>query len=176
MVATVVAYAVVVTAGATLHVSGMTEIETTAEAAAMLRPLAGPLTHTLFSLGILAAGLLAIPMLAGSAAYAVGESRGWPIGLARTPKEARAFYGFIVASTLVGAALNLLGVNSIQALLWSAVINGVLSVPVLAAMMLIAARSEIMGQLVLTRLLRILGWVTVSVMAIVTLAFLATLF
>lgn len=175
LVATVVAYAVVVTAGSTLHLAGIGELETTAEAAQALQPLAGPFTHTLFSVGILATGLLAIPMLAGSAAYAVGESRGWPIGLARAPRKAPGFYSVIAASTLAGVALNFVGFNPVRVLVWSAVINGVLSVPMLVAMMLVAVRPEIMGGLALTRPLRIVGWLAACVMGVVALSTLAAL-
>ncbi|MFL5282604.1 MAG: divalent metal cation transporter [Rhodopila sp.] len=174
-VAMIVAYAVVVTAASTLHASGITAIETTAQAAEQLRQLAGPLTHVLFSLGILATGLLAVPMLAGSAAFAVGEALGWPVGLARMPGEVPAFHGCILAVTAAGVAMNMSGANAMRALLWSAVINSVLAAPVLVAMMLVATRREMMGWLALSPLLAALGWLTTAAMGAAMLGVLVTL-
>lgn len=173
-VAVLVAYAVVLTAASTLHASGVVAIETTAQAAEELRRVAGPWTHLLFSLGIVATGLLAVPMLAGSAAFAVGEGLGWTCGLAWAPAEARAFYGCILAATAAGMAMNLLGLDPVRLLLWSAVINGVLAAPVLAAIMLLAGRREIMGRLVLSRPLAALGWLATAAMAATALGFLGT--
>jgi NRAMP (natural resistance-associated macrophage protein)-like metal ion transporter len=174
-VAALVAYAVIVTAAATLHPAGIVDIQTAAQAAEALRPATGALAHLVFSVGIIGTGLLAVPMLAGSAAYALAESRGWPVGLARAPGEARAFYGFILAATLVGTALNFAGISPIRALLWSAVINGVLAVPVLVAMMLVAIKPAVMGGLALSWRLAALGWLTTGVMAATAFALLATL-
>jgi Mn2+/Fe2+ NRAMP family transporter len=174
-VATIVAYAVVVTAASTLHASGITAIETTAQAAEQLRQLAGPLTHILFSLGILATGLLAVPMLAGSAAFAVGEALGRPVGLARMPGEVPAFHGCILAAMAAGVVMNMFGANVMRVLLWSAVINGVLAAPVLVAMMLVATRREMMGWLALSPLLAALGWVTTAAMGAGALGLLVTL-
>ncbi len=165
-VAVLVAYAVVFTAASTLHSAGITEIATTAEAADELRRVAGPLAHIVFSLGILGTGLLAVPMLAGSAAFAVGEGLGWPVGLARAPGKAPAFHACILAATVAGVAMNLAGIEPMRALLWSAIINGAVAVPVLAGMMLIAGRRDIMGQLALSRTLSALGWATTAVMAL----------
>ena len=174
-VAVLVAYAVVLTAASTLHASGLVTIETTAQAAEELRRVAGPWTHLLFSLGIVATGLLAVPMLAGSAAFAVGEGLGWTCGLARAPGEARAFYGCILAATAAGMAMNLLDLDPVRLLLWSAVINGVLAAPVLAAIMLVASRCEIMGRLVLSRPLAALGWLATAAMAATALGLLGTI-
>lgn len=174
-VAVLVAYAVVVTAASTLHAAGVTEIGTTAQAAEALHQVAGPLAHLLFSLGILGTGLLAVPMLAGSAAFAVGEALGWPVGLARAPGEARAFNGCILAATAAGVAMNLLRIDPMQALLWSAVINGLLAAPVLVLMMLVAVSPAAMGPLALRRPLAILGWLTAAAMGLAALGLLGTL-
>jgi Mn2+/Fe2+ NRAMP family transporter len=164
-VANLVAYAVIVTAAVTLHASGVHRIDTTAQAAEALRPAVGPLAYAVFSLGIIATGLLAVPMLAGSAAYAIGEGRHWPVGLARRTRDAGAFYGCIVAAMLAGIAFNFAGIDPVRALIWSAVINGVLSAPVLVMMMLVAVQRSIMGELTLRRPLIVLGWATTLVMA-----------
>ncbi|MBV8914970.1 MAG: divalent metal cation transporter [Acetobacteraceae bacterium] len=174
-VAALVACAVVVTAASTLHASGISVIETTAQAAEELRRVAGPWSRLLFSVGILATGLLAVPMLAGSAAFAVGEGMCWPVGLARPPGEARAFHECILAATATGVAMNVLNLDPVRALLWSAIINGLLAAPVLIAVMLIARRREIMGQLTLSRPLQALGWLSTLVMAATAVALLATM-
>jgi Mn2+/Fe2+ NRAMP family transporter len=125
-----VAIAIIVTTAATLHVRGITNIQTSSEAAEALRPVAGRVVFSVFTLGIFGTGLLAVPVLAGSAAYAIGEARKWPTGLARQPLQAKAFYATLAVATLVGVALNFTSFNPIQALFWSAVINGVVAVPV----------------------------------------------
>jgi len=165
-VANLVAYAVIVTGAVTLHASGMHAIETVAEAAAALRPSLGPLAYAVFSVGILATGLLAVPMLAGSAAYAFGEGRHWPVGLARKTRDASAFYGCIVMAMVAGIAMNFAGIDPVRALIWSAVINGALSAPVLVLMMLIAVRTDVMGSLALRWPLIVLGWLTTLIMAV----------
>jgi Mn2+/Fe2+ NRAMP family transporter len=164
-VANLVAYAVIVTAAVTLHASGVREIDTAAQAAEALRPSLGPLAYAVFSFGILATGLLAVPMLAGSAAYAFGEGRHWPVGLARKTRDASAFYGCIVAAMAAGIVMNFTGIDPVRALIWSAVINGVLSAPVLVLMMLVAMRKDVMGSLRLHWPLITLGWLTTLVMA-----------
>jgi Mn2+/Fe2+ NRAMP family transporter len=164
-VANLVAYAVIVTAAVTLHASGMHEINTAAQAAEALRPSLGPFAYAVFSFGILATGLLAVPMLAGSAAYAFGEGRHWPVGLARKTRDASAFYGCIVMAMLAGIGMNFAGIDPVRALIWSAVINGVLSAPVLVLMMLVAVRTDVMGSLTLRWPLIVLGWLTTLVMA-----------
>ena len=123
------------------------------------------MAFVVFALGILGTGLLAIPVLAGSAAYAIGEARRWPVGLARAPLEARAFYVALAAAVLVGVAVNFTGIDPIRALYWSAVVNGVVTVPVLAMMMLIAARPDIMGEFTVGAPLRAVGWVATAVTA-----------
>jgi NRAMP (natural resistance-associated macrophage protein)-like metal ion transporter len=159
-----VALAIVTTAAATLHAAGVENIETSSQAAEALRPVAGTFAFLIFTLGILGTGLLSVPVLAGSAAYALGEARKWPVGLARRPKEAKAFYATIAVATLLGAAINLSPLDPIKALYWSAVINGVVAVPVMAIMMLITANTKIMKRFTLPTPLRILGWVATGVM------------
>src|SRR5437016_1450168 len=122
-----VALAIIVTTAATLHASGITDISTSSEAAEALRPVAGPFAFTLFALGIVGTGLLAVPVLAGSAAYAIGEARRWPVGLGRKPQKAKAFYATLTIANMVGAALTFSPINPIKALYWSEVINGVVA-------------------------------------------------
>ena len=160
-----VAIAIIVTTAATLHVHGITNIQTSSQAAEALRPVAGRFAFGVFTLGILGTGLLAVPILAGSAAYAIGEARKWPTGLARQPLQAKAFYATLAIATLVGVALNFTSVNPIQALFWSAVINGVVAVPVMVLMMLLTANTRVMGQFTVTGVLRLTGWLATAVMA-----------
>jgi len=160
-----VALAIMVTTAATLHANGITDIQTSSQAAEALKPVAGEFAFAIFSLGIIGTGLLAVPVLAGSAAYALGESRKWPIGLARKPKEARAFYATIVIATLAGIALSLSPLDPIKALFWSAVINGVVAVPVMVMMMLITSNPKIMRKFVVTGVRRAIGWLATAVMA-----------
>lgn len=164
-VATLVGFAIMITAAATLHQQGVTDIRTSAQAAEALRPAAGPLAVAVFALGIVGTGLLAVPVLAGSAAYAIGEALGWPVGLARKPMEAKAFYVATAAATLIGILSNFIGIDPVRALYWSAVINGLIAVPIMAAMMLMAAQPRVMGAVTIPTPLRCAGWVAVAVMA-----------
>lgn len=164
-VANLVGLAIMITTAATLHAQGKTEVANAAEAASALKPVAGELAFIIFALGILGTGLLAIPVQAGSAAYAIGEARRWPVGLARAPLEARAFYAALAAAVLVGVAVNFTGIDPIRALYWSAVVNGVVTVPVLAMMMLIGARGDIMGEFTVGAPLRAVGWAATAVTA-----------
>ena len=159
-----VALAIMLTAAATLHASGITDIETSAQAAEALRPIAGNYASTIFALGIVGTGLLAVPVLAGSAAYAFGEAVGKPVGLAKKPRKAKTFYGMIVAATLVGAAINFSPIDPIEALYWAAVINGIVAVPVMAMMMLMTRRREIMGRFTVSGPLLGLGWLATLLM------------
>lgn len=161
-----VAVAIIITAAATLHVRGVTEIQTSVQAAEALRPVAGQLAFTVFTLGIVGTGLLAVPVLAGSAAYAIGEALKWPVGLARKPFQAKAFYATLTLATIVGITLNLMGFDPIRALFWSAVINGVVAVPVMVYMMLLTAKMSVMGQFPVRGALRIVGWFSTAVMII----------
>ncbi len=161
----VVALAIVIGAAATLHAHGMNDIASAADAASALRPIAGPFAQTIFALGIFGTGLLAVPTLAGSAAYAVGESFNWTVGLSRRAIEARAFYAFIAGATLVGTAIAFSPINPIKALFWSAVINGVVAAPLIVAMIVLGSLRSVMGDLVLPFWLRTLGWLTALLMA-----------
>ena len=167
-----VALAIIVTTAATLHVRGITDIATSAQAAEALRPIAGRFAALVFTIGIVGTGLLAVPVLAGSAAYAIGEARHWPTGLGRRPREARAFYATLVAATVIGAAINFTSIDPIRALLLSAVLNGIVAVPVMALMMLITARADIMGKFAVRGTLRLLGWLATALMAGVVIAML----
>jgi NRAMP (natural resistance-associated macrophage protein)-like metal ion transporter len=171
-----VALAIMVTTAATLHANGTTDIQTSAQAAEALRPIAGQFAFAVFALGIIGTGLLAVPVLAGSGAYALGEARRWPTGFSRHWQEAKAFYATVAIATLVGMVMNFSGIDAIKALYWSAVLNGIVAVPVMATMMLMAARSDIMGRFAIAGALQWLGWTATAVMAIAVVAMLATSF
>jgi NRAMP (natural resistance-associated macrophage protein)-like metal ion transporter len=162
----IVALCILITAAATLNAHGITDIKTAEDAARALKPIAGDFAFAVFAIGIIGTGLLAVPVLAGSAAYAVGEAMRWPSGLARKPGEAKAFYGVIAFAILVGVAMNFsTDISPFKALFWSAVINGLVAVPVMVMMMLMTHRPDIMGGLTLPRGLRALGWFSTAVMA-----------
>ena len=161
-----IAFFIVLTTSVTLHANGITTIDSAAQAAQALRPIAGELAFWLFSLGIIGTGLLAVPVLAGSAAYAIAESFGWPMGLDRKLGQAPGFYGIIAAATLGGITLTFADVNPIKALFWSAVLNGLVAVPIMVVAMVLASRKAVMGPFVIGRTLKILGWVATAVMAI----------
>jgi Mn2+/Fe2+ NRAMP family transporter len=139
-----------------------------------MRPIAGQFTFVVFAAGIVGTGVLAVPVFAGSAAYAVGEALGWPIGLARRPLQAKAFYGTIALSTLIGIAINFTPLDPIKALFWAAVANGVIAVPLMIAMLSMARRRDVMGPFVLPPLLAGMGWLATAVMAVTALAMLVT--
>ena len=161
-----VAFFIMLTAAATLNVHGITDIQSSAEAAEALRPIGGESAFALFAAGIIGTGMLAIPILAGSAAYAVAQSFRWPIGLGLRLAEARGFYAILTVATLVGVGLNFTDIPPVRALIWSAVINGVISVPIMAVMMLMAVRPEIMGRFTIKRQLKVLGWLATVIMAL----------
>jgi len=161
-----IALSIIVTAAATLHAAGKTDIQTSAQAAEALRPIAGIFAEVIFALGIVGTGLLAIPVLAGATAYAVGEGRRWPVGLARKPKEAAAFYAVLTLSAGIGIALNFTSINPISALYWSAVINGILAVPVMVLLMIIARHEGVMGRFVVGGPLYWLGWLSTAAMTL----------
>jgi Mn2+/Fe2+ NRAMP family transporter len=140
----------------------------------VLRPIAGRFAFTIFALGIIGTGLLAVPVLAGSAAYAVGEALKWRVGLAHRPGRAPAFYGTIALATLIGASLNFTPLDPIKALFWSAVINGVAAVPIMVMIMLMASRQKVMGQFALRPVLRAFGWLATAVMAVAAIGMFAT--
>ena len=164
-VSNLIAIAIIISTAATLHASGQTNIETAADAAKALEPAAGKFAFLLFSLGIVGTGLLAVPVLAGSAAYAIGEARGWKCGLENKPWEARGFYAIIGLAVLCGLAINWFDVDPIKALVWSAIVNGVIAVPIMVAMMIVAGRRAQMGRFVAHSPLMILGWTATGVMA-----------
>jgi NRAMP (natural resistance-associated macrophage protein)-like metal ion transporter len=157
---------IIITAAATLNAHGITDIQTSAQAAEALRPIAGIFTFALFAAGIIGIGLLAIPVLAGSCAYALGEALDWPTGLDRLPLDARAFYGTIVVATLIGVGINFIGLDPVKALFWAAVINGVVAVPLMTVIMIMAMAPKVMGQFTLSRGLCAMGWLCTSVMAV----------
>jgi NRAMP (natural resistance-associated macrophage protein)-like metal ion transporter len=167
-----VALFIIFATAATLHANGVTHIESASQAAEALRPIAGDLAFALFALGIIGTGLLAVPVLAGSAAYAVSEAFGWTEGLDRKPREAKAFYGVIAAATLGGVALNFIGIDPMQALYWAAVVNGLLAPPLMVVTMLIARNAAAMGGMPISRGLAVGGWLATSVMAGVAALFL----
>jgi NRAMP (natural resistance-associated macrophage protein)-like metal ion transporter len=167
-----IALAIMVGAAATLHAAGKTDIATTADAAAALRPIAGEFASAIFTLGIIGTGLLAVPVLAGSAAYAVGEAFAWRVGLSYRAFEARLFYGLIALATAIGTAIVFSPLDPIKALFWSAVINGVVSAPMIAIMVVLGSKPEVMGTLVLPWPLKLLGWLTALLMGGCTVAML----
>ena len=172
----VVAIFIVFAAAATLNVNGVTTIETAAQAAEALRPVAGRFASLLFALGIIGTGLLAVPVLAGSAAYAVSEMFGRPASLDTKPNRAKLFYGTIAITTLAGALMQYAGVNPVRALYWSAVTNGILAAPLMAIMMLIVTNPRAMGHLTLGLRGAILGWAATGIMVIATALFFVTIF
>jgi NRAMP (natural resistance-associated macrophage protein)-like metal ion transporter len=167
-----VALFIVIATAATLHAHGITQVESAAQAAEALRPIAGDLAFALFAVGVIGTGMLAVPILAGSAAYAVSEAFGWTEGLDRKPREAKAFYGVIALATLGGVALNFIGIDPMKALYWAAVVNGLLAPPLMFVTMLIASNPAAMGTMVISRGLKIGGWLSTLVMAVVAAIFL----
>ena len=170
-----IAFCIMLTTAVTLHVAGITDIQTTAQAAEALRPLAGEFAFLLFAAGIVGTGLLAVPVLAGSAAYAVAESFRWPIGLGLPLAQARGFYFILTVATLLGVGIDLAGVDSIKMLLWAAIVNGVIAVPIMVVMMLLAVKPAVMGAFVIKRRLWVLGWLATAVMALAVMAMFALL-
>jgi NRAMP (natural resistance-associated macrophage protein)-like metal ion transporter len=160
-----IAFFIILTTAVTLHVNGTTDIRTSADAAEALRPVAGEFAFLLFSLGIIGTGLLALPVLAGSAAYAIGEALGRPTGLEKTAREAPGFYLVIGGSILAGLVITILPIDPIVALFWSAVLNGVIAVPIMAAMLLVASSTRLLGDFVMPFGQKTLGWTATAVMA-----------
>ena len=169
-----VALFIVMTTAATLNAHGVTNIETSADAAKALKPIAGEFAFAVFALGIVGTGLLAVPVLAGSVAYALGETLGWNIGLDERPAGAPAFYWTIAGAIFVGAALNFTSLDPIKALIFSAVVNGVVAVPVMAMIMHMASQRRIMGEFALHPWLKSLGWIATAVMAAAAIGMFAT--
>jgi NRAMP (natural resistance-associated macrophage protein)-like metal ion transporter len=171
-VSNLIALFIILATAATLHSAGVTQIDTAAQAAEALRPVAGPFAFALFAIGIIATGMLAVPVLAGSVAYAVSELFAWRTGLDRPPAEAKLFYGTIALATLAGIVVNVVRLDPIRALYWSAVLNGLLAAPVMAVTMVIAMNPRVMGRLTLPPLLIVGGWLATAVMAAASLGFL----
>ncbi|MGJ4947904.1 NRAMP family divalent metal transporter [Bradyrhizobium sp. HKCCYLS20291] len=167
-----IAFFIILTTATVLHANGVTHIDSAAQAADALRPLAGDFTFLLFALGIIGTGMLAIPVLAGSAAYGVAEIFGWHATLEAKPDEAVGFYSIIAAATLIGFGLGFTGIDSIHMLVWSAVRNGIVAVPIMAMMMVIVSNAELMGRFRARSWLIALGWVGTAVMAVAVLALL----
>ena len=170
-----VAFFIILSAAATLHQAGITDIQTSSQAAEALRPLAGDFAFLLFSLGIIGTGMLAVPVLAGSAAYAVVESFDWDSGLDKKLHEAKEFYAIIALATLGGVLLNFTSIDPIKALFWSAVINGVIALPIMVVMMLLGSNERVMGRFTIGKRLRWLGWLATVVMGAAVVAMFATL-
>ena len=169
-----VALFIIVTTAATLHARGITDIQTSAQAAEALRPVAGRFVFLVFGLGIIGTGMLAVPVLAGSAAYALGEAFGWHVGLARKPGRAKAFYATIAVAMIIGGLINFTPIDPIKALFWSAVINGVVAVPVMIMMMLLSSNRAAMGHFRLPKALKWLGWLSAAAMGAATIGMFAT--
>jgi NRAMP (natural resistance-associated macrophage protein)-like metal ion transporter len=169
-----IALCIVLTTAATLNTHGITDIQTSSQAAEALRPIAGRFAFTVFAIGIIGTGLLALPVLAGSAAYAVGEALRWPVGLAREPLKAKAFYATIAAATLVGGIMNFTPLDPVKALFWSAVINGVVAVPIMVMTMRMATNKKVMGAFDVRGLLLSLGWMATLTMALAAVGMFAT--
>ena len=170
-----VAYFIILTTAATLHATGSTTvIQSSADAAKSLEPLAGKLAFLLFALGIVGTGMLAVPVLAGSAAYAVAELFHWRASLERKPENAPKFYGVLVVATIAGLGLNFIGIDPIRALFWSAVVNGIVAVPLMFLIMLMSTNTAIVRQFGLTFYLRFIGWVATGVMLVASLFFIVS--
>jgi Mn2+/Fe2+ NRAMP family transporter len=165
LISNLISVAIMISTAATLHQAGKIDIQTAADAAKALEPLAGHFAFLLFAMGIVGTGLLAIPVLAGSAAYAVGESRGWKTGLDNMPWQAKGFYAVIGAAIFLGLGIDYSGLDPIKALYWSAVLNGVIAVPMMAAMMYVARHGGKMGRFAAGPVLSSLGWISTAVMA-----------
>jgi len=162
----IAAYFIILATAVTLNVAGITDINTAAQAASALRPLAGDFAYIVFALGILGVGLIGVPVLAGSAAYALCEAMDWTWGLERKATDARGFYGVIAVSVLAGLVIQYSPISPMKALFWSAVINGVVAVPLMVVIILLVSKSAVMGDYTASRPLIILGWIATLVMGL----------
>ncbi len=160
----VAAYFIILATAVTLHVAGITDINTAAQAASALRPLAGDFAYMLFALGILGVGLIGVPVLAGSGAYALSEVMGWKEGLERKVGDARGFYGIIAVSVLAGLGIQYSPISPMKALFWSAVINGVVAVPLMVVIIILVSKKSVMGAFTASRPLIVLGWIATAIM------------
>ena len=170
-----IALCIIITTAATLHAHGQIDVQTSEQAASALKPVAGNLAAAVFTLGIVGTGLLAIPVLAGSGAYALAETMGWRVGLARLPRDAKAFYATIVVGTLIGVGFNFVHIDPIKALFWTAVINGLVAVPLMVVMMIMTTQPRVMGRFTLPPLLRIVGWISTAAMTVAAATMFATM-
>ena len=161
-----VMYFIILTTAATLHAHGVVKIETAKQAAEALRPLAGNAAYLLFTLGIIGTGMLAVPVLAGSCAYAISEAAAWRCSLDQKPRGARKFYGVLAAAMTIGLVINYAGLDAVKMLFWSAVINGMLAPPLILLVLLLTSDPEVMGDRVSSRMERTVGWITLGVMSI----------
>jgi Mn2+/Fe2+ NRAMP family transporter len=168
----ITAFFIMLATAVTLHVSGVTDIRSAAQAAAALKPLAGEFAFVLFAVGILGVGLIGVPVLAGSGAYALSEAMGWEWGLERKTKDARGFYGVIAFSVLAALVIQYSPLDPFKALFWSAVINGVVAVPLMAVIIVLASKKSVMGPYVASRTLIVLGWIATGVMGLAAAAML----
>lgn len=169
-----VALFIIITTGTVLNARGVTDIQTSSQAAEALRPIAGPFAFFVFALGIIGTGMLALPVLAGSSAYALGETFGWHVGLARKLNRAKAFYGALAMATILGVGLNFSPIDPVKALFWSAVINGFVAVPVMVMMMHLSSHSAVMGKFELPIGLKIVGWLATTAMTVAVVGLFAT--
>lgn len=170
-VSNLIAICIIYATAATLHAAGITMIETSSQAAEALRPIAGDMTFVIFAAGIVGTGLLAVPVLAGSAAYALAEAFKWREGLDMRLFQAKSFYATIAVATMAGVGLNFMPLDPVRALYWSAVVNGVLAAPVMAVLMLIAGNGRIMGRLTASRAMLTGGWVATALMVAASIGF-----
>lgn len=162
----ITAYFIILATAVTLHVAGITDIQTAAEAASALRPLAGDFAFILFATGILGVGLIGVPVLAGSAAYALAEAMSWKSGLERKATDARGFYGVIAVSVVAGMIIQYSPISPMKALFWSAVINGIVAVPLMVVIILLASKRNVMGPFTASRAVLTLGWIATAVMGL----------
>jgi Mn2+/Fe2+ NRAMP family transporter len=172
----VIALCIVLATAVTLNLQGITDIQTSSQAAEALRPVAGEFAFAVFALGIIGTGLLAVPVLAGSAAYAVSELYGWKASLSHDFHEAKGFYLIIIAATGIGTVIGYLELDPIKALVWSAIVNGVISVPIMAALMWIGQSERLMGDYTISPVHRLFGWAATGVMAVAVLLMFVTSF
>jgi len=170
-----IAIAIIMATAATLHRQGITQISSAAQAAEALRPVAGSFAFGLFAVGIIGTGFLAVPVLAGSTAFAVAEVFDWKEGLERQPRQAAGFYSIIVVATVMGLLIDWSPIDPMRALFWSAVLNGLAAVPLMVAMMIVVSRHKVMGRFTASRPLLLLGWTATAIMALVCAAMLVGL-
>jgi NRAMP (natural resistance-associated macrophage protein)-like metal ion transporter len=174
-ISNLIAFFIITTTAATLHAHGILNVQTSAQAAKALEPLAGRFAFIVFGLGIIGTGLLAIPVLAGSAAYAVSEALKWRASLESRPEEAPKFYGTLAAATGVGVTLNFIGIDPIRALFWAAVLNGVVAAPIMAVLMFMASNQRVMGKFIVSTPLKLVGWFATAAMLLIAVGVFITL-